>query len=123
MSSSDGEGGLAGGTTNSRAGGDGGGDGGSSAAAFKYLTLEAIVLSLHARSCIRRRFLHPAVPPIGICTWRLDTVAVTISAGTRTFGSNRDANRIVSSHTQFGKHTLQEHEKGIVPNVGCRLKR
>ena len=51
---------------------------------FKYLTLESIVFSSHARCSISRRRLRPAVPPIAFCSLRLNTVAVTQESGTRT---------------------------------------
>ncbi len=83
------------------------------------LTLESMAFSLHARSSSSLRHLHPAVPPIAIFRAQVETVAVIRSAGTRTFGLNREARRMVSLRIQCVKQTLQEQENGTAPHVSC----
>ena len=46
---------------------------------FKYLTLESIVSSSHARFSMSRRRLRPVVPPIDLHSLRADTVVATQS--------------------------------------------
>ncbi len=73
---------------------------GGGAVTYKYLTLESMAFSLHARFSSSRRRLRPAVPPIDLHCLLVDTGAATQFAGTRTFGLEREARKIVSWHIQ-----------------------